>query len=425
MELLIIVALVVLNGIFAMSEMSLVSMRKFKLEGLKRKGNSNAKTALNLSENPTRFLSTVQIGITLIGVLLGVYSGDTLTKDFAAFLSGFEIIAPYAATLSSVLIVIFVTYLSIVLGELFPKRLAMTFPEPIIMFLARPMAILSKLTSPFVWLLSTSNNLLLKVLGIANKSDEAVSEEEIKSIIAESTLSGEIQEIEQEIVRRVFELGDRKVISIMTHRPDIVMFNINNTWQDIKRIAREDKHSAYPVCGNKGLDDMLGMVIIKDILTEIDEENFKLIDYIKKPVYFNENADAYQVLERFKKGGIHYGFVVDEYGVVSGIVTMDDVLDALVGDVSENGDEEQEITQRDENSWLVDGQYSAFDFIKYFQLKLDYNLTIQYSTVAGLFMYHFSNVPNEGDKLEIGGFELEIMDKDGHRIDKIMVTRLE
>jgi putative hemolysin len=423
MELVIIIGLVLLNGIFAMSEMSLVSMRKFKLESLKKKGNSNAKAALDLSDNPTRFLSTVQIGITLIGVLLGVYSGDTITKDFAAFLGQYPFIQPYELTVASILIVLFVTYLSIVLGELLPKRIGMTFPESIIMLFARPMAILSRITSPFVWLLSTSNNLLLKLLGISHKSDETVTEEEIKSIIAESTLSGEIREIEQEIVRRVFEMGDRKAISIMTHRPDIKSFKLSDTWDDIKTMLREDKHSAYPVCGPKGLDDILGIVVIKDIITEIDEENFNLGNYLKRPVYFNENADAYKVLENFKKGGIHYGFVVDEYGVVSGIITMDDVLEALVGDISENPHLEQEIIQRSDNSWLVDGQFSAFEFVKHFKITLDYELTTQYSTVAGLFIFHFNNVPNEGDKVNIGPYTLEIVDKDGQRVDKILVSR--
>ncbi|MBB2950732.1 hemolysin family protein [Sphingobacterium sp. JUb56] len=423
MELIIIIGLVLLNGVFAMSEMSLVASRKFKLESLKKKGNSNAKTALELSENPTRFLSTVQIGITLIGVLLGVYSGENLTTDLKNFLSQYVLLAPYAASLSTILIVVFITYLSIVFGELFPKRLGMKFPETIIVLLAKPMSILSKITSPFVWLLSTSNNLLLKIFGISGKNDETMSEEEIKSIIAESTVGGEIQEIEQEIVRRVFELGDRKVTSLMTHRPDIVYLKISDTWDEVRAKINEEKHSAYPVCSSKGLDEILGIVLIKDLFVILDRNEFSLEKFIKKPVFFNENSDAFKVLENFKREGTHYGFIVDEYGVISGIVTMDDVLDALVGDVSENSDEDQEIVQRSENSWLVDGQYSAFEFIKSFEIELDYELSNQYSTVGGMFMFHVNDIPNVGDRIQIGQYELEIVDKDGQRIDKIMLTK--
>lgn len=423
MELIIIIGLVLLNGIFAMSEMSLVSSRKFKLEGLKKRGNSNAKTALDLARNPNRFLSTVQIGITLIGILLGVYSGDNLTRNLAEFLTQFDLIRPYAMTLSTTLIVVFITYLSIVLGELFPKRVAMKFPEAIIVILAKPMSILSKITAPFVWLLSASNNLLLKIFGISAKDDETLSEEEIKSIIADSTIGGEIQEIEQEIVKRVFELGDRKVTSLMTHRPDIVYFKSSDSWDVVRKKINGEKHSAYPVCSERGLDEILGIVLIKDLFVDADPEQFSLAKFIKKPVFFNENSDAYKVLESFKREGTHYGLVIDEYGVISGIVTMDDVLDALVGDVSENSDEDQEIVQRNERSWLIDGQYSAFELIKNFEIELDYELSNQYSTIGGMFMYHVNDIPNVGDRIQIGQYELEIVDKDGQRIDKIMLTK--
>lgn len=423
MELIIIIGLVLLNGIFAMSEMSLVSSRKFKLEGLKKRGNSNAKTALDLARNPNRFLSTVQIGITLIGILLGVYSGDNLTRNLAEFLTQFDLIRPYAMTLATTLIVVFITYLSIVLGELFPKRVAMKFPEAIIVILAKPMSMLSKITAPFVWLLSASNNLLLKIFGISAKDDEALSEEEIKSIIADSTIGGEIQEIEQEIVKRVFELGDRKVTSLMTHRPDIIYFKSSDHWDVIRKKINGEKHSAYPVCSERGLDEILGIVLIKDLFVDADPEQFSLAEFIKKPVFFNENSDAYKVLESFKREGTHYGLVVDEYGVISGIVTMDDVLDALVGDVSENADEDQEIVQRNERSWLIDGQYSAFELIKNFEIELDYELSNQYATIGGMFMFHVNDIPNVGDRIQIGQYELEIVDKDGQRIDKIMLTR--
>src|SRR5690606_7838413 len=234
MEILIIIGLVLLNGVFAMSEMSLVSSRKFKLENSKKKGNKGAKVALELSENPTKFLSTVQIGITLIGILLGVYSGENLTSDVALFLAQFEPLRPYAPNIATGVVVVTVTYISIVLGELLPKRLGMTFPEPITIILARPMKILSAITSPFVWLLTSSNNLLVKVLGIKHTTGSRVSEEEIKSIIKESAMGGEIQDIEHNIMERVFELGDRKVNTLFTHRNEIVFFTLDDSWEDIK-----------------------------------------------------------------------------------------------------------------------------------------------------------------------------------------------
>lgn len=423
MEILIIIGLVLLNGIFAMSEMSLVSSRKFKLENAKKKGIKGAKVALELSENPTKFLSTVQIGITLIGILLGVYSGENLTSKVTLFLSQFEVIKPYASNIATGIIVVSITYLSIVLGELLPKRLGMTFPEPIAILLAKPMKILSAITSPFVWLLTASNDILIKILGIKNTTGGNVSEEEIKSIIKESAKEGEILDIEHNIMERVFELGDRKVDTLFTHRNDIVFFTTSDSWEDIKSKINQEKHSAYPVSKTDNLDDILGIVLLKDLFTPSNDKKFNIKDFIKQPIYFNESVLAYKVLEMFKKEKMHYGIVVDEYGTTQGIVTMDDVVDALVGEATENDQHEYQLTQRDENSWLVDGQYSIIEFIKYFDLDLEENYQSSYTTVAGLIIYSKSIMPEVGQKIMVGNYELEIIDKDGQRIDKILVTR--
>ncbi|MCU0323102.1 MAG: hemolysin family protein, partial [Chitinophagaceae bacterium] len=423
MELLIILLLVLLNGIFAMSEMSLVSSRKFKLENEKRKGSKAAKTALELSENPTKFLSTVQIGITLIGILLGVYSGENLTKNVSNFLAQFTLIQPYANSIATGVIVVFVTYLSIVLGELLPKRLAMTFPEPIAMLLAMPMKVLSIITSPFVWLLTTSNNLLLKLMGIKKTTDSKVSEEEIKSIIKESAEGGEIQDIEHNIVERVFELGDRKVNTLFTHRSEIVYFTTTDTWEEIKQKINTEKHSAYPVCNGNSLEDIVGIVLLKDLFTPTTNEQFSIEDFIKTPLYFNENTYAYKVLEMFKKHKMHYGMVINEFGTTIGIVTMDDVVDALVGDVTEADQDEYQITQRNEKSWFVDGQYSINEFAKFFNIELEDEQQSKFTTVAGFFIYKNNILPNVGDSLILDNYILEIMDKDGQRIDKILVSK--
>jgi putative hemolysin len=384
MEIIIIIGLVLLNGIFAMSEISLVSARKFKLENAKKKGSKGAKTALDLSENPTKFFSTVQIGITLIGILLGVYSGENLTSDLESFLLKYEFIKPHAHNFAVGLIVVFITYLSIILGELFPKRLGMTFPEKIAIAIARPMKVLSLVTSPFVWLLSVSNDLLLKLFRIRKTTESKVSEEEIKAIIKESADGGEIQDIEHNIVERVFELGDRKVNSLFTHRNEIVFFDELDSWDDVRAKINEEKHSAYPVCKNGNLDETLGIVLLKDLFFPMTEKEFQIIDYIKEPVYINESTFAYKVLELFKQKKMHYGIVVDEYGSVEGIITMDDVVDALVGDATELDQIEYQIFKRDENSWLVDGQYPLIEFIRYFNLYIDEAVKNKYTTVAGL-----------------------------------------
>jgi putative hemolysin len=407
-----------------MSELALVSSRRFKLESARKKGNTGAKAALELSDNPTKFLSTVQIGITLIGILLGVYSGENLTNDVSGFLVQFEVLKPYSSEIATGIIVIFITYLSIVLGELFPKRIGMTFPEPIIMILAKPMNLLSILTSPFVWLLTISNNLLLKVLGINSQIDNAVSEEEIKSIIKESAKGGEIQDIEHNIVNRVFELGDRKASSMLTHRSDVVFFSINDSLHEIREKINKEKHSAYPVTKGNNLDEIIGIVLIKDLFSSIVEAEFKIENYIIEPIYFNENTNAYKVLEIFKKEKLHYGIVVDEYGTIQGMVTMDDVMDALIGDATESNQEEYQIVQRDEKSWFVDGQYSILEFAKYFDLDLSDEQHTKFTTVAGLIIHKSNEVPKIGDKIQIDNYELEVIDKDRQKIDKILVTQL-
>ncbi|MFM7644387.1 MAG: hemolysin family protein [Sphingomonadales bacterium] len=423
MELLIIIFLVLINGVFSMSEMALVSSKKYKLEKSSKRGNKKARKALALSEYPTRFLSTVQIGITLIGILLGVYSGENLTNDFMAILEKSAFLKPYSQELATGIIVVLITYFSIVLGELVPKRIGMAFPEKIITYMAGPMQLLAMITGPFVWLLTVTNNLFVRILGLNDSSDQAVSEEEIKSILKESAQGGEIQDIEHSIVERVFELGDRKVKSLMTHRSEVVFFKEEETWQQIRQKINEEKHSAYPVSTTTDLDDITGIILLKDLFGGHTEQDFKVIDYLKEPIYFNENTSAYQVLESFKNEGNHYGIVVDEYGSVQGIITMDDMLDALVGEATEHYHDEYRIVQRSDNSWLVDGQYSIFDFEKYFDvLVTDEQNT--YSTVAGLFISHKNEIPEVGDVLVLDQLQLEIVDKDGPRIDKLLVTLL-
>lgn len=423
MELLIILLLVLLNGVFAMSELALVSSRKFKLENFKKQGKSGAKAALELSENPTKLLSTVQIGITLIGVMLGVYGGENLTDDLDAFIQTIPFLAPYSSTLAVGLVVLLITYLSIVLGELFPKRLGMTFPESIALIVSKPMILLSKITSPFVWLLTISNDFLLWVFGIKRNSDSKISEEELKSMIKESAEGGEIMDIEQDIVERVFELGDRRINTLLTHRSEMVFFDVMDTEEIVRQKISEEKHSAYPLCKDGDLDDIVGIVLVKDLFDARLKEGFDLKKIAKTPLFLNESMFAYQALELFKAQRLHYGLVIDEYGVTVGIVTMDDVVDALVGDSTELDQNEYQIVQRDEDSWLVDGQYSIIDFEKYFDLEISYK-NKSFTTLAGLILSKSTYIPNVGDSVKVQNLKLEVVDKDGQRIDKVLVSRV-
>lgn len=406
-----------------MAEMSLVSSRKFKLEAASKKGNSAATLALELQQNPTKLLSTVQIGITLIGILLGVYSGENLTNNLEIFLGQFSWIATYAHQCAVGIIVLFITFLSIVYGELLPKRIGMTYPEPIAMTLAKPMKFISIITSPFVALLSMTNDLVLKIFGLKKSSDSIISEEEIKSLIKEGNEGGEIQDIEHDIVARVFELGDRKVNTLFTHRSELVYFDINESKESIKEKIKMERHSAYPVCDDNDIDNLIGIVLLKDLFATIHEDDFKLKDYIQSPIFINKNTFAYKVLEIFRQKRMHYGIVVDEYGSTNGMVTMDDVVDALIGDVTEHDQVEYEIKKRSDNSWLVDGQYSIIEFSKYFDLDIDIDNS-DYTTLAGFIISHSDQLPNIGDKISVHDYDLEIMDKDGQRIDKVMITKV-
>ena len=422
MEIVIIIVLILLNGIFSMSEMALVSSRKFKLENQMKKGSSGAKTALELAENPNKFLSTVQIGITLIGILLGVFSSDKLTADLTEFLTSIAFIAPYAKTLSPIIMVVIITYFSIVFGELLPKRLGMKFPEMVSTIVSKPMKWLSIITSPFVWLLTVTNDFFLKLFGIKDDNSEVVSEEEIKNIIKESTEGGEIQEKEHEILERVFELGDRRVNTLATHRSEIASLDISDDYEKARAKVKKNKYSAYPVTKNNNLDEIVGLLKLKDMFG-VSKEDFSLKKFIHKPIFVNENSFSYPLLEMLQNSQAHFAIILDEYGTTAGIVTINDILDELVGDTPENQDEDYEIVEREDGTWLIDGQFSIYEFEKFFEIDIDEDIENRYVTVAGIFLDKYETIPNVGDKVEVEDFTLEIVDKDGNRIDKILAYR--
>jgi putative hemolysin len=423
MEITIILFLILLNGVFAMSEIALISARKNRLENAAKKGNAGAQTALDLSNNPTKFLSTTQIGITLIGILTGIFSGDTITASVQAYVETFESLKPYGHSIAVGVVVVVLTYFSLVLGELLPKRIGLNYPEKIAKSIAIPMKFISIATAPFIWLLTNSTELLLKVLMIKPSAEGKVTEEEIKAIIKEGTEGGEVQEIEQDIVERVFHIGDRKVNSLMTHRKSVMMLPLDADKQQVKDLMMKELPSVYPVYGDN-FDDIEGVVNLKNIFTHIDAEDFNLAKLMTEAPYIMETTTAYKALENFKTSKIHYALVSDEYGDFQGIITLNDILEALVGDAAEFYGEDFKLVTRDDGTWLVDGHYSLHDFLTYFELDElinDYEVT----TVSGLIMTELSFIPKEGQRLEWNRFEFEVLDMDGAKIDKVIVKSLD
>ena len=417
MEIFIIVGLILLNGLLSMSEIALVSARKTRLDMEAKKGNKSAQTALDLANEPDRFLSTIQIGITLIGILTGLYSGDAFACDLAEVVSLVPVLEPYALGLSKAAIVIVVTYLTLIMGELVPKRIGMGYSERVSMLVAKPMNLLSKLASPFVWLLSKSTALVIKIAGIKTGEAAKVTEEEIKAVVKEGFDGGE----EQDIVERVFNLGDRNVGSIMTHRSDLVWLDLTDSNEQIREKVQENLFNIYPVASEE-FDNFKGVVYLKDLFGRIDEPDFSLEQVVRPPQYLPENQSVYNALEQFKQARVKYGIVTDEFGCIQGIVTLKDIMEGLIGQVPEAG-EEAEITERSDGTWLVDGQYSFYDFLEYFDLE-DLYAEHDYNTLSGLILEILERVPKTGETLTWLNFQFEIVDMDGARIDKVLVKKL-
>jgi len=422
MEILIILFLILLNGVFSMSEIALISARKNRLETAAKKGNKSARTALDLANSPNKFLSTVQIGITLIGILTGIFSGDKITMDVQHFVERFQALKIYADSIAVGIVVLVLTFFSLVLGELLPKRIGLNYPEAIAKATAVPMKVISIVTAPFIWLLTVSTEFLLKILNIKPTADGKVTEEEIKAIIKEGTEGGEVQEIEHDIMERVFHIGDRKVNSLMTHRKSVVFLPLNSDKGQVRELMLKELHSIYPVY-DKDYDDVVGVVNLKNIFAHFENENFSLAKIMTDAPFIIEHTTAYKALENFKKSGVHYAFVSDEYGVFQGVITLNDILEALVGDAAEFYKDDFQLVAREDGSWLVDGHYPLHDFLTYFDLD-DLTGDYEVTTVSGLIMTEMSRIPKQGEKLIWQRFELEVIDMDGVKIDKVLVTAL-
>jgi putative hemolysin len=418
-EIFIILGLMILNGLFSMAEIALVSSRKSKLEVQANKGDDLAKKALQLATHPDTFLSTVQIGITLIGILTGIYSGENLTGYIVNFLNGFPDLQPYSKGIATAITVIFITYLSLVIGELVPKRLGLSKPEAIAKVVAKPMGWITTITYPFIWLLTKSTNLLVTVFGI-RKNESAVTEDEIKAMISEGTEHGDIEETEQEIIERVFHLGDRNITSLMTHRSDIIWMDTNARVANVKEKMKEVIHNTYPLCDGV-IDNIKGVVTIKDILLANDDT--VLTDIMKPGLFVPENNTVYQVLEKFKNSQTNSCFIVDEYGSVEGMMTLNDILEAIVGDMAPTYEDDYEILEREDGTYLTDAQIPFYDFLSRFD-KTEYvkEGDQNFNTLAGFILHQLQSIPQAGDKLHWKGFDFEIIDMDGNRIDKILLT---
>ncbi len=419
-EILILLFLILLNALFVMSEIALVSARKSRLDSLANKGDGKAKAALHLAENPEKFLSTAQIGITLISILTGVYSGEKFGRHLEPFFEQVTFLQPYAKTISTSVVVIVVTILSIIFGELIPKKFGLLRSEKIARQVAGPMNFLTKLMMPIVWFLSGATNLIFKLFNIKKASDMAVTEEEIKAMVAEGSEHGSIDEDEKEIIERVFHLGDRSITSLMTHRTDIEWLDMNDTVQDVKERFENIVYSTYPVC-EESIDHIKGLVYIKDLLKA--DPSTKLGQLYKPTLFVPENNKAYQLLEKMKASKIHTSFVVNEYGTLEGMITLNDILEAIVGDVPQTGQEEYEIIEREDGSFLVDAQIPFYDFLSYFE-RADWmnEGEHEFDTVAGFVLHELEHIPHAGETFEWKDFKFEIIDMDGQRIDKILVV---
>ncbi|MDQ2753037.1 MAG: hemolysin family protein [Bacteroidota bacterium] len=410
--------LIIINGVFSMSEIALISSRKARLESQAMKGDKAAREALELANHPESFISTVQFAITLLTFITGIFSGKNIENAFVPFFSRFELFHPYAQNISTLLVVIIITYFSLVFGELVPKRIGLNNPEGIAKVMAKPMRIITFITYPFIWLLGKSSNILIKLLRIRPK-DSGVTEGEIKAIISEGTEHGTIEEAEQLIIERVFHLSDRNITSLMTHRSDMVWLDVNATVEQVRN--NYDIHSVYPLCEGS-IDEIKGVVFLKDLFIVTPET--KLLMLMQNAVFVPENNSAYQVLEKFQISKIHYAFIVDEYGTLQGMITLNDILEAIVGDIAEPHEEDYEIVKREDGSFLVDAQIPYFNFLSYFHITqwLDDEDTETFNTLAGFILYHLERIPVTGDVMQQRNFIFEIVDMDGQRIDKVLIT---
>jgi putative hemolysin len=419
-EILILVVLLLLNGLFVMSEMAVVSSRKARLQQQANEGNRRAAHALELAQNPSSFLSTVQIGITLIGVLLGAVGGRALSEPLAAFLKNWPVVAPYADSLAFGTVIVIITGLTLLVGELIPKRLALHNPERIAARVAGPMTTISKIFRPLVFLLGKVTDAALNLMGVKPNEEPPVTEEEIQLMIDQGTEAGVIEESEQDMVEGIFSLSDSRVYSLMTPRSEITWLDIKDSPDVIRKKITESPYSRFPVCQDS-LDAVLGIVKARDLLgpPSLSSEGFKLKDKLRPAFYIPETMLASRALEIFKEKNAELMLVIDEFGSLQGLLTLQDILEEIVGDI----EVEAQATQRQDGSWLLDGLLPVDDFKEIFKVdKLPHES--EYESLSGFVMMNLGRVPQAADHFEWNGLRFEVMDMDGRRVDKVLVTTL-
>lgn len=425
MEIFLILFLILLNGMLSMAEIAMISVKRSKLKQLFENGNKNAEMVLKLTENPNKLFSTIQVGITLIGILTGALSGVTLSAPFARYLSIVGLPAGVSTSVAFIIVVMLTTYVSIVIGELVPKRIGLQYSERISLIMAFPMHFISSLFSHVVSILSKSTDFILQILGIKHAKQTTVSGEEVKLLIQEGAQTGVFGKSERNILEQAINLADIKVNSLMTTRNKVVWIEENLPIKELKELVLANPYSYYPVY-KKDIDNVKGIISYDAILTEIlSSEKPSIKQHIIKAPLIPENKKVFHVLELFKRTRIHTGLIVDEYGHIEGLVHISDILEALVGDLPEvNEKEDLKVVKRSKNSWFVEGLLSINDFKDNFEIDaLPHEHTGGFNTVGGFVMDHLGRVPVSGDQLEIDEYKIEVADMDGNRVDKVIITK--
>ncbi len=427
MEIIIILLLTVLNGIFAMSEIALVSSKKNRLEQRALDGSRGAKAALKLLDAPEHFLSTVQVGITLIGIFAGAYGGVALAEDVAPFIARIDFLRPYADTVAFVVVVGLITYLSLIIGELVPKTIAMNNPEGITVRMAPIMSGLSRITYPIVAFLGLSTKLVLKLLRIRERTDPPVTEEELRYLIDQGSRHGVLAQAETDLLQNVFLFGDQRAINIMTPKKDIIWLDVNDSSEENVRLMYDSPPTKYPLCDGS-LDRILGTIFTRDVVRAMQEkQEFSFRELARQPLYLPSRMPVLKILDQFRQQHTHIGYVINEYGSTIGVVTLHDLIENLLGDLPELGESaEQEIVRRQDGSWLLDGDVTILELEKALGVLLfPPQERPPFATVAGLLIHHLHKIPDEGDQITFEGFHFEVMDMDGVRVDKVLVKEVE
>lgn len=424
MEILFVLLLIIANAVFVVSEMALVSVRKVRLQQSANQGNAKARVALDLANAPNQFLGTVQIGITLLAILSGAFGESAISTKLEPLLRLIPWLAPYSEAIAVVTAVLVITYLTLVIGELVPKRLALNNPEQLACTVAIPMRMLAKISSPVVRLLSASTDLVVRLMGIEPSTDPQVTEEEIKVLIEQGTEAGTFEAAEQDMLNRVFRLGDRRVSALMTPRPEIVWLDLDDSAETNRQVIIDSAHSRFPVCQGD-LDNVLGIIQVNNLLARcLTNQPLDLTTALQRPLYVPESTPGLKVLELFKQSGTQMALVVDEYGIMQGVVTLNDILEEIVGDLpSIDQHEEPQVVQREDGSWLLDGMLPVEEFFERLEMEnLPRDQRGNYHTIGGFVITNLGRIPTATDYFEWQGMRFEVMDMDGNRVDKVLVV---